>query len=268
MENPLGPNTERNLEPADEHSNVGNAQDNGEEQGSEPRKRRRRRQINGYSIGETISVNCSTISALMLTAEQPRRVWRELPEETDDEVFARSSLSTGGGDEEQEEPDMKSGLAPARWDEPQSSGGGYCGDPEARRRALISGKHYTLAAGEEVAASSQPALHSARRPIGGGQQQPSGAANKQPLVAYLSLGLDQRWPLNGRTGQAGPSPSAQGVAGAQVACSAISADSADDNLGVPALLEWFINNQEVSLCLCCCACVCAGRVRVTDISAT
>ena len=106
---------------------------------------------------------------------------------------------------------------------------GYCNDTTLRRRSLISGRFQSTNEPEVGA----PGPLNQRRPAATATM----SKGRTAQVAYLSLGSPTPWP-------SGP-PSRQ-----------TAADSSDDtsnrrrDLVAPPLLEWFINNQEVSCAAC------------------
>lgn len=213
---------ERTSEAASTLSEVASPDDEDEEE-SEPsrRRRRRRRQVIGgveLSIGDAISVNCSTISSVL------------------------------AGDE-----------------------ASICSDSEARRRSAISGKY-------QLAHESHPdALAANQRPqqqqqqhwmrssgwIGnrGGQQQQQQQSSGGKLVSQLMLTEEQleslaasSQPANdsaaaattgGASHEAESTLSSGGGGGGTTAADKTKANG-EQRLEAPPLLEWFINNQEVS----------------------
>lgn len=187
--------------------------------------RRRRRQVIGapgleLSVGELISANCSTISALLLGADE---------------------LATTGGR------------------------AGICSDAEARRRSLISGKYQTRAeqdsmANQRAPQQQQQQTHWTLRPISGRaqqqqQQQPPTSAKlssqlmlTQRQFESLSRGhQQQRHEINdSRTTESSSSSGAESTLFLSGGFRSSETTTTAGQLEAPPLLEWFINNQEVS----------------------
>lgn len=239
----------------------------GELDSGEPRRRKRqleRAETNEYSADENISINCSTISALLVGDEHRRA------------GFARRMLLNEDTYDEPTE-EWKSGLTLS----PSQLQPGYCGDPLVRRRSLISGRYYTqsnkpgLVHPDDLEGIVALTMTNKSRPDEGGQplmylaagmkssskaarqhhqqqHQQRQIANKLQ-VAYLSLTAEQRWSLGGDPMSPERTLNTKGVAAKLAAAglgsgpiNADSPDSLENGALVPPLLEWFINNQEVS----------------------
>lgn len=137
-----------------------------------------------------------------------------------------------------------------RADQSQEERGHFCGDWQARRKSLISGRYQlTAAAGEEPAANSNN--NNNRSSFGANRP-----TNRQQLVAYVSLparllsaeGEDDNQHDGDGDGQidAADSPKLDEDPQLQLQPQQTTREASRDELLAPPLLEWFVNHQEVS----------------------
>lgn len=162
------------------------------------------------SIGEQISVNCSTVSAFLL--EYHNNNWQP------------SAFS---------ELEQTSQVSPLSVSQPQQ-----CFNEDQalmRRRLIISGKHQQPSGNEDQTVVNQ------RQHFQQSQQRQRQSNLRQ--VAYLSL-LDQKWLAVNQREQPGKLWSEAASADSS---ESLSQQQQQQNLLTPPLLEWFINNQEVSI---------------------
>lgn len=181
------------------------------------------------SVGDSISVNCSTISALSSSA----------------------AATFQAADSAQQQQDYNQPDESEYW--PSTSVGAFCNNQKERSRSVISGKYHTNEEQDQNQRSFS-ASASNRQPVLVGQSTASHHKQHQlKHVAYLSLQTDKLWIGGGQALGASATQLAGLVAPHQSFSptkQATNAESAEQNYNhqslAPPLLEWFINNQEVS----------------------